>query len=160
MASSFKSKSLFNSGPHRFALARQGHLILQDLFFGVTTPGSTPFGLLELDVVVTGRLVAGSEAALWTLRDAITAELEETPTSGVLVDEHGRTWNEMVCIRYEEGDRVDRGRAWSLAYVATFRDFKYLSSALERGGATPTIAGVGMGGAGAGGAGASRVGAR
>lgn len=143
MASSFKGKSLFNSGSHRFALARQGHLILQDLFFGVTTPGSTPFGLLELDVIVTGRLVASSEVALWALRDAITAELQEVPTSGVLVDEHGRTWNEMIFIRYEEGDRVDRGRVWSIEYVATFRDFKFLTSALERGGTTPSIAALG-----------------
>ncbi len=142
MASSFKSKSLFNSGPHRFALGRQGHLVLNELYFGIIDPASAPYGLLELDVIVTGRLVAASEAALWTARDAVTAELEDSPSGGTLVDEHGRTWADMVFMRYEEADRVDRGRVWSIAYVATFRNFAYLTPATERGGSAPSIVGL------------------
>ena len=87
-------------------------------------PGSVPLGLLELDVIVTGRLVAASESGLWFFRDAIVAELMHPPTAGTLIDLHGRTWTGMSFITYQEADRTDRGRVVSMAYTAVFRRFQ------------------------------------
>ena len=137
MGSSYKGVDLFGSGPHRFAMARQGHLVLSAFAaFGDFSPTTYPLGLYELGVVVTGRLVATSEAALWARRDAITAQLEDTfsPTPGTLADGLGRTWPEMVLFLYEEQDRVDRGRAWSVGYTARFRRFNDLTAARLGGG--------------------------
>ncbi len=134
MGSSFKGLDLFGSGPQRFTLGRQGHLVLTDLSFGITGPGTYPYGLLELDVLVTGRLVAATDAALWAVRDAIVGAFETLPTPGTLVDLHARSWTEMSFIRYEEQETVDRGRVVSLGYVATFRRFLQLElSAPDRG---------------------------
>ena len=121
MSSSFKGKDLFGSGPHRFAQGRQGQVMLSWISLGTTQPGTVAIGLTELDVLVTGRLVAAGESALWTLRDAIVAELEESPTEGTLIDPHGHQWDEMTFIDFREGDRTDRGRVVSLAYEAVFR---------------------------------------
>jgi hypothetical protein len=45
------------------------------------------------------------------------------PTAGTLIDGAGRSWEDMSFIRFEEGETTDRGRAWSIAYTATFRRF-------------------------------------
>jgi len=124
MASSFKGKDLFGSGPHRFGQARQGHLMMSWVALGTIQPGTVALGLVELDVTVTGRLVAASEAALWTLRDAVVAELQESPTTGTLVDLHGHSWTAMSFIDFREGDWTDRGRVWSMGYEAVFRKIR------------------------------------
>lgn len=124
--SSFKSKDLFGSGPHRFAQGKQGQFMLGALAFDVFSPATVPLGLVELDVLVTGRLIAGSDAALWQLRDAIVAEFEESPTPGTLVGNDARTWTGMYFIAFVEAQRTDRGRLRSLAYTATFRRLRGL----------------------------------
>lgn len=126
MPSTFKSLALF-AGPHRFALARQGQLVVSELVLGGFGPSTYPLGLVELEVVVTGRLVASSESALWALRDAMTSELLDPPTPGTLVDAHGRTWDDMSFHSYIEGDRTDRGRHRSITYEARFRRFGALA---------------------------------
>lgn len=123
MSSSFNGIDLFGSGPHRFALGKQGELVVQNTAGGIPTGGSTAVAALELDVVVRGRLVASSESGLWSLRDAITAQLQHPPVQATLVDLHGRTWADMSFIRFESEARTDRGRVVSLGYVATFRRF-------------------------------------
>ncbi|MEZ6242778.1 MAG: hypothetical protein R3B57_07015 [Phycisphaerales bacterium] len=127
MASSFKGVNLFGSGPHRFAMAGQGMraISLAAVADDPTVEGSAWFGDLELEVHVRGRLVAASESALWTLRDAITAQADSdnTPVPGTLIDLHGRTWTSMSLYRYEEAGSVDRGRVWSVGYLCRFRQF-------------------------------------
>ena len=124
MASSFKGADLFGSGPHRFGQGRQGQVMLSWISLGTVQPGTVAIGLTELDVTVTGRLVASSEAALWALRDAVVAEFEESPNPGTLVDQHGRSWAGMSFIDFREGDRTDRGRVCSIAYEAVFRKIR------------------------------------
>lgn len=126
MASTFKSLALF-AGPHRFAVARQGQVILSDLALGGFGPNTYPLGLVELEVVVTGRLVASTEAGLWALRDAMVAELVDPPAPGTLIDAHGHEWEDMSFHSYTEGDRTDRGRLRSIAYEARFRRFNALA---------------------------------
>lgn len=121
MASSYKGLNLFGSGPHRFALRAQGELVVSLLSLGNPTSGSVALGPLELDVVVTGRLIAASDAALWTIRDAITAQFSPPLEPGTLIDHHGRTWTNMSFFRCEPGDRTDRARMVSLSYQAVFR---------------------------------------
>lgn len=123
MPSSFKGIDIFGSGPHRFAVGAQGSLVVSNLSLGAAIPGSVPLGPLELDITVRGRLIATSESALWTLRDAITSQLIHPPTGGTLIDLHGRTWLAMSFVRYEEDGPTDRGRAWSIGYRALFRRF-------------------------------------
>ena len=121
--SSFKGLDLFGSGPHRFAQSLQGEDVVPNYILGIGGSGSTPVGALELDVVVTGRLVAAGESALWTKRDAITAQLAHPPVPGTLIDSNGRSWTGMSFITYQEAPRTDRGRTWSIEYTATFRKF-------------------------------------
>lgn len=123
MSSTFKSLGLFNSGPHRFALAPQGEYVLLNARVSPSTPGSTPIGPLELSITITGRLVAATESALWTLRDAVTAQLTDPVQTGTLIDHHGRTWTNMSFITFKEQDRTDRGRTTSIGYTATFIRF-------------------------------------
>lgn len=126
MPSTFKSLALF-AGPHRFAVARQGHLVLSDLALGGFGPNTYPLGLVELEIIVSGRLVASSESSLRTLRDAMSAELLDPPTPGTLVDAHGHEWDDMSFHSYQEGDRTDRGRTHSVSYEARFRRFNTLT---------------------------------
>lgn len=131
MASFFNSLGLFNSGPHRFGHRAIGELVVPNAVLNPLQPGSIAAGPLELVVVVTGRLVASSESALWTLRDAIAAQLTDPPVMATLIDHHGRTWNDMSFVRFEPlepsggqgAGRTDRGRVRSLAYRATFVKF-------------------------------------
>jgi len=126
MPSTFKSLALF-AGPHRFALAKQGHLVVADFAIGGFGPNSYPLGLVELEVTVTGRLIASSESALWALRDAMAAQLLDPPTPGALIDSHGRSWTDMSFHAYIEGDRTDRARLHSISYEARFRRFNTLA---------------------------------
>jgi len=102
MASSFKSLNLFGSGPHRFSLGKQGELYLPAYVVGGSGSGTSLIGPLELDVIIVGRLVA-------------------SPTPGTLIDLYGHTWTNMSFLTFQEMDRVDRGRVWSVAYKAIFR---------------------------------------
>jgi hypothetical protein len=119
--SSFKGQNLFGSGPHRTAFARQGYLLTLNFFNGSSGGGSTAQGLVDLDIFIRGRLIADSETQLWTLRDAIRAELTATPTIGTLVDTAGRNWPGMALVSYREGGRRDAGRKFSMRYEVQFR---------------------------------------
>lgn len=124
MASSFKGLDLFGSGPHRFAVGRQGQAVTSELFAVPPASGSRYLGLVELEVTVVGRLVAATDAALWALRDSITAELLDPPDPGTLIDHHGRSWADLSFIGFTPADRTDRGRLVSLAYEARFLKFR------------------------------------
>jgi hypothetical protein len=119
--SSYKSLNLFGSGPHRFHAGPRGHLLTQDFFFGGSGGGSTAQGLISYEIVVTGRLVAASESALWALRDAVIAQLQAVPTGGTLIDNLGRSWTGMSFVTYTEQPRTDRGRTRSIGYTAVFK---------------------------------------
>jgi hypothetical protein len=124
MSSSFKGLDLFGSGPHRFAVGRQGQGMTSELFLPVPESGTLYHGPVELEVVVTGRLVAGGESALWALRDAITDELLDPPSPGTLIDLHGREWADLSFVGFTPGERTDRGRVVSLEYRARFLKFR------------------------------------
>lgn len=121
--SSFNSKDLFGSGPHRFAIGRQGQLISNRDFGGVILPNWHWLGLVDLQITVRGRLVATTEFSLRGLRNAIVSELTDPPATGQLRDGVGGIWNGMSFIRYDEGDRRDRGRVFSIEYTAVFHRF-------------------------------------
>jgi len=124
MSSSYKGIDLFGSGPHRFRVMREGLFVVPLSALGdVPEPGSAPLGELELEVQVTGRLVADDDDGLWALRDAITALIEFPPTPGTLEDLHGREWTDMSFISFETGEVTDRGREVSVGYTAVFRRF-------------------------------------
>jgi hypothetical protein len=124
MASSYKNLNLFGSGPHRFTMRRLGQLIGSPLGQPDPTQGSAYLGLFEIEVVIAGRLVATSDSALWTIRNTITAQLLNPPVPGTLIDHTGKSYADMSFVRFEVGDRTDRGRVVSIEYTAVFLDFK------------------------------------
>jgi hypothetical protein len=124
MPTTFKNLELFSSGPHRLSVARQGQALMSELFDNPPAPGTRYIGLVELRITITGRLIAADEAALWVLRDAITAQLLHPPIPGMLVDLHGRAWADMSFIRFQPAESTDRGRLVSLAYTARFLRFR------------------------------------
>lgn len=128
MASSYKGVDLFGSGPHRFGVRARGvETVARWRVTGNSAHGGTlPIGQVELEVVVTGRLVAGSEEDLWELREAVAGAASFSAGSGVLIDHEGREFDDMWFIEYAESERVDRGRLWSIGYTARFRDFSSL----------------------------------
>jgi len=121
MPSSFKSLNLFGSGPHRFMVGKRGQLMVADLFLKGFGSGTTPQGLIELDVVVTGRLVATSESALRTLESDIAAQLTDPLQVGTVIDLHGRSFANMSFIAFEQTGPTDRNRRFSMPYAARFR---------------------------------------
>lgn len=122
MSSTFNGQGIFNSGPHRFAIGALGESMVNNYLIGASpSHGTTAQGEKELDIVVTGRLLASSESALWTLRNAVAAQLTHPPTMATLVDHHGHSWADMSFIEFAEEPRTDRGRVRSVAYRAVFR---------------------------------------
>ncbi len=123
MASSFKSIDLFGSGPHRFVVGERGVLTvpLSVLSGDSLDPRVVSGDLRPLRVDVIGRLVAASEAALGVLRSAVLAQVTDPPQVGALVLTDGRSFAGLSLTSYEEEAPVDRGRVWSVGYVAGFR---------------------------------------
>lgn len=122
MASSFDGDDLFGSGPHRFQVLRDGFLVLPDDSSFAPTTRNLIYGAFELQVYVFGRLVAASNSALWSQRDAIQSALDDLDV-GTLVDLNGRSWTGMSLVRVDWGERVDRGRLVSVSYEARFHRF-------------------------------------
>lgn len=122
MAITFDGAALFSSGPHRVSFGVRGQETqpLWRVLGSDTAPGNTAIGDEEIEITVTGRLVAGTEAALWTLRQAVVSASAFSDGTATLVDHNGRTWLKMRLLEYTEGDRVDRGRDWSITYTARF----------------------------------------
>ncbi|MFO0857558.1 MAG: hypothetical protein U0640_09415 [Phycisphaerales bacterium] len=119
--SSFNGLDLFGSGPHRFFHGKRGQLLTFDLFNGGSGGGSTANGLIDHEILVRGRLVATNESALTALRDAIIAQVQNSPVVGVLIDTQGRTFTGMSLIAYSERGRRDRGRVFSVRYEVVFK---------------------------------------
>lgn len=121
MAASYKNLGLFSSGPCRFMVGKQGILTLPAYITGGSGAGSVIVGTLELEVIVTGRLVASSEAVLWQLRDALTSQLTNPPVPGTLIDHHGRSWENVSLVTIQWAEQTDRGRLHSIEYKCVFR---------------------------------------
>ena len=125
MPSSFNSLDLFSSGPHRFLPGPSGEQLIHrtarcdpDL-----QSGTQAVGPLDSTVLVRGRLVADSDAALWSLIEAITAALTDPPTTADLIDLHAHTYAGMSFISFIPTAPTDRGRQISLPYEARFTRF-------------------------------------
>jgi hypothetical protein len=125
MSGTFDGNALFSSGPARWAIRPRG--IESQPRWRITGnnthSGTLPIGQVELEVVVTGRLVAATEAALWTLREAVADAAVFADGAATLVDGRGRSFPDMWFIEYTEADRVDKGRVWSIGYTAAFRNY-------------------------------------
>lgn len=103
-------------------MTRRGFLLAPDFTSDVPTPVFFEYGAYEWKILIAGRLVASTESALWTLRDAIQTSLD-VKGLGTLVDLHGRSWLEMFFSRLTWGEETDRGRRVSIEYMAEFHKF-------------------------------------
>lgn len=126
--SAYKGVDLFGSGPHRFVVGEMGQLVLPRWVLEGSTNradfGSVPYGEIELDVTVRGRLVAASDTALWALVGQVESVLAGYALPGLLDNGRGRTWSDMFVLSFTPAGAVDRGRSVSLAYEALFRKIK------------------------------------
>lgn len=122
-STTFNTLALFASGPHRVAHLPIGEAVLPNGVLNPVNPGSTPIGPMELEIEVRGRLIAASEAGLWSLRDAIGAQLTHPPTMGTLEEASGRSWSSMSFVRFTVAGPTDHGRTCSIAYTARFVRF-------------------------------------
>lgn len=122
MGSMFKGLDLFGSGPHVFEVGSQGRRVvsLSAIAGDPSIAGTIESGDYELRVTVRGRLVAGSESALWALRDAIVDEAAYQVPGGDLIDHHGRIWGDVKLFQVEWDGGIDRGRVLSIGYEAQF----------------------------------------
>ena len=122
MAVTFRGKNLFASGPHRVQYPERGQLLqLGSRILGFNElDGRVAIGNVEIELLVTGRLTAATEPALWTLRDAIIAESDFDLSPADLVDAGGRTWTDQRLVRYIEDGPAAQGRVWSVGYQAQF----------------------------------------
>ena len=122
MLSVFGDNDLFGSGPHRFVLGTVGSdtvpasVALNDPL----ASGTIVRGGREREVLVRGRLVASSDAALNGLQQQILGEAAHPAPARKLRDDHDRSWPEMTLVRVDWGARRDRGRMVSIAYEAGF----------------------------------------
>lgn len=122
MASTFGGVGYFNSGPHRFIVGRLGRLVQGPFQTPLDLPYSTDRGPAELRIIQTGRLVASTNAGLWTLIDAIQTRAEGTQ-AGTLVDHHGRQWMNLRMISFRPDAQIDRGRVYSVRYQVDYLRF-------------------------------------
>lgn len=122
MASSFLSLPLFNSGPHRFDIGPVGRLTTAPFRGSNFNAATRDDAALELTITQSGRLIAASESALWTLYDAVKAVAEGT-TPGTLIDHSGRSWVSLRLVTFDAMGPIDRGRVFSLAYRCVYRRF-------------------------------------
>jgi len=122
MASTFAGLSLFDSGPHRFAVRTVGRYVGFPFEGGSAGTTIELFGQRELVITQTGRLVGPTDASVWQQFDDVRTRAESA-TTGDLVDHAGRVWRDMTLVERRAGDRVDRGREVSLGYRATYVRF-------------------------------------
>lgn len=122
MAITFDGQTLFSSGPHTVAFGVRGQEVqaLWRYLDTTTAPGNIAIGDEEPEVTVRGRLVAQTEAGLWTLRQAIVAMSAYDADTATLIDNRGRPWEGMRLLTYTEDGPADRGRVWSIGYTAVF----------------------------------------
>ena len=120
MPSSFNSLDLFSSGPHRFLPGPTGDQLIERAALDPTQSGTQAIGPLDATVLIRGRLVAESDAALWSLINAIATSLTDPPTAADLIDTHAHTYSGMAFISFKPTGPIDRGRQISLPYEANF----------------------------------------
>lgn len=124
--SSFKGVDLFGSGPHRFSVGPMGQTLRERSFlFGSPSEfGKIPVGALDLEVFVSGRLIADDDAGLWSVVDVIDQQLVSFTPSGELLDGRGRSWSAMYLVGFEMDEGFSRGRRVSVGYTASFRTLR------------------------------------
>lgn len=122
MTSTFNSQGYFNSGPHRFDVGAVGRLLTNPLRGGNFNTYTRDEAVGELEIIQTGRLIATTESALWSLFDTARTVAEGT-TTATLVDHSGKSWPSMRLVSLDPTGPVDRGRVFSLPYRARYLRF-------------------------------------
>jgi hypothetical protein len=123
--SSFDGSDLFGSGPHRFHIGPRGDELRAMMIVNgdPSQAGLQTVGPLDADILVRGRLIADSDAALQALLSTISTKLADPPVTSDLEDNHATTYSGFSFISFTPADRIDRGAKVSLAYTARFTKF-------------------------------------
>jgi hypothetical protein len=116
----FLGLDLFSSGPHRLRVVLAGRFYLPPLANINNNANTLDITTAELEIEQRGRLVAGSDTALWQLYQAI-ADVAEAASGGTLALDSGQQWTDMRMLRFLPGETVDRGRLVSMPYTIEYR---------------------------------------
>lgn len=117
--SSIAGQSLFDSGPHRFAVRRVGSLWFPPFALDPFQSTVDVVGPIELHIIQTGRLIAPSVSNLWAQVDAIKSAGEGQLT-GTLIDSTSQVWPNMTFLQFRCAPTIHRARTVSLAYTADY----------------------------------------
>jgi len=119
--STYKGQDLFSSGPHAFrvrGLSQRHQLVEQPTIDGARV---VPLGRTARIIDQFGALYGDSVAQLQSVLDAIESASDGTP--GLLVDDLGRPWPDMVLVEFNPA-RIRRagvrlGVNYTLRYIQT-----------------------------------------
>lgn len=120
MGSSFQGVDVFEDAVQRFQEVPRAVQLLENARIDPTSAGTVPTGLMNLRVIVRGRMRATTEDALWRKCEQVSSLATFPVTTGRLEDGHGRGWDDMGLVSVTFGETIDRGREVSVAFVATF----------------------------------------
>ena len=138
MAITYNDSAIFGAGPQRVLVGPRG--AAAESVGGERSPkqaGSVVVGPLEETVVVRGRLVGATHAAVESQRAALASAAKAEGPPAKLTDSFGRTWNDMLFVRVTFGagspgrgisEGFEAGRDVSLSFEAEFRKVTELLS--------------------------------
>lgn len=139
MAITYNDSAIFGAGPQRVLVGPRGAQLRNRWEANVSPKqaGSVVVGPLEETVVVRGRLVGATHAAVETQRVALASAAKAEGPPAKLTDSFGRTWNDMLFVRVTFGagspgrgisEGFEAGRDVSLSFEAEFRKVTELLS--------------------------------
>lgn len=121
MNATYRGVGIFSSGPHRVVAGPRELSIVPNFQLNLPGAGSTIIGISDWEVVIEGRLVAATDAALRTLREVFVDLIADPTISGELVTPDGFSYVSLYFTGYEETGPVARGRTKSIGYRVTLR---------------------------------------
>ena len=139
MAVTYGDIAIFGTGPQR-VLVGPGGAELRKRWEANASPkqaGSVVTGQLERTVIVRGRLIGATHAAVETQRATLESAAKAEGPPAKLTDSFGRTWNDMLFVRITFGvgspgrgtsEGFETGRDVSLSFEAEFRKVTELLS--------------------------------
>ena len=139
MAVTYGDAAIFGSGPQRVLVGPAGADLRRrsEANASPKQAGSVVVGPLERTVIVRGRLIGATHAAVESQRATLESSAKAEGPPAKLSDSFGRNWNDMLFVRVSFGtgspgrgtsEGFEAGRDVSLSFEAEFRNVTELLS--------------------------------